>query len=225
MMHSEKLSALARISAGLAHEIGNPLTSISSYVQLLREMDLGEFANESLEVISRHISRIAEIVRNISSFSKPAKGIAGPVNIKEVLDSTIALLRFDRRMKNIELKMELGEVPEVYADQNQLAQVFTNLIFNAADAMPDGGTLTIGARRLDDIVEISFTDTGSGIPPEYINKIFDPFFTTKDKGTGLGLSVSFSIIKSFGGDILVESEQGKGSTFRVRLPVYEGVKV
>jgi signal transduction histidine kinase len=221
MMHSEKLSALARISAGLAHEIGNPLTSISSYVQLLREMDLGDFANESLETISKHISRIAEIVRNISSFSKPTKGVAGPVNIKEVLDSTISLLRFDKRMKNIDVIVEFGELPDVYADANQLAQVFTNLIFNAADAMPDGGTLRITAREVERSVEIAFTDTGTGIPEEHLHKIFDPFFTTKDKGTGLGLSVSFSIVKSFGGDILVESEMGKGSTFRVRLPVYE----
>ncbi len=221
MMHSEKLSALARISAGLAHEIGNPLTSISSYVQLLREMDLGEFANESLETISKHISRIAEIVRNISSFSKPTKGVAGPVNIKEVLDSTISLMRFDKRMKNIEVIVEFEELPDVYADANHLAQVFTNLIFNAADAMPDGGTLRITAREVERSVEIAFTDTGTGIPEEHLHKIFDPFFTTKDKGTGLGLSVSFSIVKSFGGDILVESEVGKGSTFRVRLPVYE----
>lgn len=222
MMHSEKLSALARISAGLAHEIGNPLTSISSYVQLLREMDLGEFANESLETISRHISRIAEIVRNISSFSKPAKGIAGPVNIKDVLDSTIALLRFDKRMKNIDIHVNIPELPPAHADQNQLAQVFTNLIFNAVDAMPDGGVLTISARRVNGSVEISFKDTGVGIPEEYLNKVFDPFFTTKDKGTGLGLSVSFSIVKSFGGDIIVESKPGEGSTFTVRLPVYKG---
>ncbi|MCX7794738.1 MAG: ATP-binding protein [Thermodesulfovibrionales bacterium] len=222
MMHSEKLSALARISAGLAHEIGNPLTSISSYVQLLREMDLGEFANESLEIISRHIARIAEIVRNISSFSKPAKGVAGPVNIREVLDSTISLLRFDKRMKNIDIRIDIPELPHAYADQNQLAQVFTNLIFNAVDAMPDGGMLSISARLCDDFVEISFRDTGTGIPEEYLNKVFDPFFTTKDKGTGLGLSVSFSIVKSFGGDIMVESRPGQGSTFTVRLPVYKG---
>lgn len=223
MMQSEKLSALTRISAGLAHEIGNPLTSISSYVQLLKEMDLGEFANESLEIISRHISRIAEIVRNISSFSKPTKGVAGPVNVKEVLESTISLLKFDRRMKKIELQIQIPELPPVYADANQLAQVFTNLIFNAADAMPEGGILTISAKQVNSSIDISFKDTGTGIPEEYLNKIFDPFFTTKDKGTGLGLSVSFSIIKSFSGDIIVDSKLGQGSTFTVRLPVYEGM--
>lgn len=222
MMHSEKLSALARISAGLAHEIGNPLTSISSYVQLLREMDLGDFANESLETISRHISRIAEIVRNISSFSKPAKGFVAPVNIREVIDSTLSLLKFDRRIKNIDIQVNVPELPPVSADQNQLAQVFTNLIFNAVDAMPDGGILSITGRWSDDFVEISFTDTGTGIPDEYLNKIFDPFFTTKDKGTGLGLSVSFSIVKSFGGDIIVDSKVGKGSTFTVRPPLDKG---
>ncbi|MFN4131855.1 MAG: ATP-binding protein, partial [Caldimicrobium sp.] len=219
IMQSEKLQALARISAGLAHEIGNPLTSISSYVQVLKEMDLGEFANQSLEVISKHILRISEIIRNISSFAKPSKGEVIPTDVNEVLESSLNLVKFDKRMKDIKVNLNLNDVPKVLVDPNQLSQVFINIILNAFDAMPDGGDLTIVTRELDNYVEISFTDTGIGIPLENLPHIFDPFFTTKEKGTGFGLAVSYSIVKNFGGEILVESEVGKGSTFIVRLPI------
>jgi len=219
IMQSEKLQALARISAGLAHEIGNPLTSISSYVQVLKEMDLGDFANQALDVISKHIIRISEIIRNISSFAKPSKGEAVPTNVNEVLENSLNLVKFDKRMKNIEVKLKMAEVPSVMVDPNQLSQVFINIILNAADAMPEGGILTIETRKSDDLVEISFTDTGVGIPSENLPYIFDPFFTTKEKGTGFGLSVSYSIIKNFGGDIHVLSEPGKGTTFTVKLPI------
>ncbi len=225
IMQSEKLQALARISAGLAHEIGNPLTSISSYVQVLKEMDLGEFPNQALEVISKHILRISEIIRNISSFAKPAKGEVVPTNVNEVLESSLNLVKFDKRMKDINIKLDIKEVPPVMVDPNQLSQVFINIILNAADAMPEGGDLIIETRATDNYVEISFTDTGIGIPPEHLPHIFDPFFTTKEKGTGFGLSVSYSIIKNFGGEIEVRSEVGKGSTFTVKLPIAnEGVK-
>ncbi len=220
IMQSEKLQALARISAGLAHEIGNPLTSISSYVQVLKEVDLGDFANQALEIISKHILRISEIIRNISSFAKPSKGEVFPVKINEVLEGSLALVRFDKRMKDIKVNLNLKEVSEVLADPNQLSQVFINIILNAADAMPEGGDLTIETKEEDGYVFVSFTDTGIGIPPENLPHIFDPFFTTKEKGTGFGLSVSYSIVKNFGGDILVKSQIGQGSTFTVKLPVY-----
>lgn len=226
LAQSEKLTSLARISAGLAHEIGNPLTSISSYVQILKEMDLGEFGNEALDIISKHILRISEIIRNISNFAKPSKGELMPTDVREVLDSSLGLVKFDKRMKNIKVEIKFEEIPKVLVDPHQLNQVFINIILNAADAMPEGGTLTIETKRLNqEMVEISFTDTGIGIPSENMPYIFDPFFTTKEKGTGFGLSVSYSIIKNFGGDILVESEVGKGSTFRIRLPVFKGIKV
>jgi PAS domain S-box-containing protein len=221
IMQSEKLQALARISAGLAHEIGNPLTSISSYVQVLKEMDLGDFANQALEVISKHILRISEIIRNISSFAKPSRGEVFPTRVSEVLEGSLSLVKFDKRMKDIKINLNLKEVPEVLVDPNQLSQVFINLILNAGDAMPEGGELTIETKEEDGFVLISFRDTGIGIPPENLPHIFDPFFTTKEKGTGFGLSVSYSIIKNFGGDILVESEVGKGSTFTVKLPRYK----
>ncbi len=221
MMHSEKLSALARISAGVAHEIGNPLTSISSYVQILREMDFDDFTRESLDIIARHINKIADIVMQMSSFSKTAATDLRPYDIHELVDSTLELVRYDKRMKNINTNIEMPDnLPKVMVDETQLIQVFLNIILNAADAMSNQGLLEITSRKLDGEVEISFADSGPGIPDEYIEKIFDPFFTTKEKGTGLGLGVSYSIIKSYKGDISAENKVGGGAIFRVRLPYH-----
>ncbi len=222
MMQSEKLSALARISAGIAHEIGNPLTSISSYVQILREMDHDEFTKESLDTVAKHITRIADIVRQMSSFSKTRASDLGHHDAVELVDMTLDLVKYDKRMKGIKINVEIPEtLPPVRVNETQMIQVLMNIILNAADAMTDGGNLDIRARELDEEIEITLADTGSGIPAEHMEKIFDPFFTTKDKGTGLGLAVSYNIIRSYQGDILVESRPEGGTIFRVRLPYYE----
>ncbi|MBA4372854.1 MAG: hypothetical protein C0402_08305 [Thermodesulfovibrio sp.] len=222
MMNSEKLSALARISAGVAHEIGNPLTSISSYVQILREMDHDEFTTESLDTIAKHINRIADIVRQMSSFSKTRTPDLRRIDIQDVVRQTLDLVKYDKRMKHIKIGIDIpGGLPGVSVDETQLIQVLMNIILNAADAMPGGGALDIAAQGMDRELEVSVADTGTGISPEYIEKIFDPFFTTKEMGTGLGLAVSYNIIKSYQGDILVENRPGGGTIFRVRLPYYE----
>ncbi|MGE5893926.1 MAG: ATP-binding protein [bacterium] len=223
MMQSEKLSALARLSAGVSHEIGNPLTSISSYVQILKDMDFDDFTREALETISRHINRIATIVRQMSSFTKAKQEQIEPLSVKEIIDATLQLVKYDKRTKNIKISEDIAsDVPKVKAGSDQLEQVFINIVLNAADAMPDGGELTIRAFRNHNTVDIEFRDTGKGIAREHLEKIFDPFFTTKEKGTGLGLSVSYTIVRSFGGAILVSSTPGEGSVFTVRLPAYEG---
>jgi PAS domain S-box-containing protein len=223
MMQSEKLSALARLSAGVAHEIGNPLTSISSYVQILKEMDFDDFTKEALETISRHINRIVTIVRQMSSFTKTKQEEIEKQSLKEIIGSTVQLVKYDKRMKNIRIREEIGNnIPDVKVNGDQLEQVFINIVLNAADAMPDGGELTIRTFRNQNNIDIEFTDTGEGIESEHIEKIFDPFFTTKEKGTGLGLSVSYTIIRNFGGTILVSSIPEKGTTFTVRLPAHEG---
>ena len=202
LMHSEKLSALARISAGVAHEIGNPLTSISSYVQILREMEHDEFTNESLDTIAKHINRITDIVRQMSSFSRTAISDLKPLDVRELVWLTLDLVKYDKRLKHITIDLDIPEeLPRVIVNETQSIQVFMNIILNAADAMSGSGALEIKAQRLERYVEISFSDTGPGIPVEHMEKIFDPFFTTKEKGTGLGLAVSYNIIKSYQGDI------------------------
>ena len=222
LMHSEKLSALARISAGVAHEIGNPLTSISSYVQILREMEHDEFTNESLDTIAKHINRIADIVRQMASFSRTAISDLKPLDVRELVWLTLDLVKYDKRLKHLTIGLDIPEeLPRVIVNETQSIQVFMNIILNAADAMSGSGALEIKAQRLEKYVEISFSDTGPGIPVEHMEKIFDPFFTTKEKGTGLGLAVSYNIIKSYQGDIEVGNKPGGGTIFKVRLPYYE----
>lgn len=223
MMHSEKLSALARISAGVAHEIGNPLTSISSYVQILREMEHDAFTRESLDTIAKHINRITDIVRQMSSFSKTTMGDLKYHNVSDLIAMTLDLVKYDKRMKNIKITREIpGNLPKVRVNETQSIQVFMNIILNAADAMLNEGALEIMARKLAHDVEISFSDTGPGISPDHMETIFDPFFTTKEKGTGLGLAVSYNIIKGYQGDIIAENKPGGGTIFRVKVPHNEG---
>jgi PAS domain S-box-containing protein len=223
MMHSEKVSALARISAGVAHEIGNPLTSISSYVQILREMEHDDFTRESLDTIAKHINRIADIVRQMSSFAKTTMRDLKYYHVRDLITMTLDLVKYDKRMKNIKISQDIpDDLPSVRVNETQCIQVFMNIILNAADAMLNEGALEIRARRLEHDVEISFSDTGPGISGENMEKIFDPFFTTKEKGTGLGLAVSYNIIKGYQGDIIAENGPDGGTIFRVRVPHHEG---
>jgi len=220
MIQSDKLAALSRLSAGVAHEIGNPLTSISSYVQILKGMDLkDEFASTSLETIYRHIGRIDTILKKMSSFSKGRDDEWDRFQLRELVDNTVELVKYDKRARGVDIRVDIPEgLPPVNINGNQMIQVIMNLMLNAADSMAEGGSLHVYAVQGEKWVDLVFQDTGSGISEEDLTKIFDPFFTTKKTGTGLGLAVCHSIIGHFGGDILVESEPGKGSKFTVRLP-------
>jgi len=228
VLHSEKLAALGRLAAGVAHEIGNPLTSISTFSQLLREMTQDEFTQSSLDIINTHIQRITDIVRRMSTFSRADALNIKEVQLNDVLTSTLDLMRLDKRMKStIEIGVSLDPaLPRIMTDEGQISQVFINIILNALDAMPEGGKLTVSSRTGTDdqgrnSLLAEFADTGTGISKADLAKIFDPFYTTKEvgKGTGLGLSVSYNIVKTFKGDIKVESEVGKGTVFTVILPL------
>ncbi len=227
VLHSEKLAALGRLAAGVAHEINNPLTSISTFAQMLRESAQDEFTQNSLDIINNHIRRITDIVRRMATFSRAGALQIRSISLNDVVNSSLDLMRFDKRMKSsIRIVLVLDPaLPQARLDEGQMSQVFINIILNALDAMPDGGTLTVTTQhgkddRGRDAVMASFADTGVGISPEDVEKIFDPFYTTKEagKGTGLGLSVSYDIIKRFNGDIKVESTAGKGTVFTVVLP-------
>jgi PAS domain S-box-containing protein len=228
VMHSDKLAALGRLATGVAHEIGNPLTSISTFAQMLREMAKDEFSQKSLDIINKHIHRITDIVRRMSTFSRADSLNMQYVQINDILQSTLDLVRLDKRMKNtIEIHVSFdSDLPKTMADEGQMSQVFINIMLNALDAMPEGGKLYITTRQDHgesgkDFIVIEFVDTGIGISNQELEKIFDPFYTTKEvgKGTGLGLSLSYNIIKQLNGDIKVESEPGKGTTFTIILPV------
>lgn len=227
VLHSEKLAALGRVAAGVAHEIGNPLTSISTFAQLLREMANDEFSQNSLDIINNHIQRITEIVRQMSTFARPDSTNIKLAQVNDIVNASLDLMRLDKRMKStIEIVQDLApDLPKIMIDEGQLSQVFINIILNALDAMPNGGTLKVATGRHQDErgrswIMAHFTDTGTGIPGDDLKKIFDPFYTTKEpgKGTGLGLALSYNIIKKFNGDITVESREGAGSTFTIILP-------
>ncbi len=228
VMHSEKLAALGRLAAGVAHEIGNPLTSISTFAQLLREMATDEFTQNSLDIINNHIQRITDIVRQMSTFSRATSTNIKYVQLNDVLQSTLDLMRLDKRMKHtIDITVSMDPaLPQTMIDEGQAAQVFINIILNALDAMPDGGHLQISTSQGKDdqdrdAILVAFADTGSGIPQNDLAKIFDPFYTTKEvgKGTGLGLSLSYNIIKRFNGDITVCSEVNRGTVFKIIIPI------
>jgi signal transduction histidine kinase len=141
----------------------------------------------------------------------------------EILDRTINLVRYDKRFRNVHLVPEIGPLPSVRVNPDQIQQVFLNMMLNAIDAMPEGGELTITMKQEGDMVVMSFCDTGAGIDDAVIDRIFDPFFTTKPvgKGTGLGLSICYGIIREHNGTISVKSKNGEGTTFTIRLPVHD----
>ncbi len=219
LSNSEKLAAVGRLAAGIAHEIGNPLTSIFSFVQILQEIEEDDFKKDSLRTICFHVNRITETLKQLSGFSKMPVGEPKECQINDIIETSINLIQYDKRAKDIAIVSNLApELPCILVDGNQLSQVFVNLILNAIDAMPEGGTLSVSSVLRGDEIRVKFRDTGIGIPPEDISRIFDPFYTTKEKGTGLGLSVSYTMLRKMNGAMTVESEVGHGTTFTIRLP-------
>ena len=220
MMHSEKLALLGRLTTGIVHEIGNPLTSVFSFVHMLKEKEQDEFKMESLETIDLYMNRISDILKNLSGFSKMPPLNLKSCKVNSLIENALSLIQYDKRVNEITIVRDLlPDMPRMTTDENHFSQVIVNIILNAADAMPDGGTLTIRNSINDRNVVIAFEDTGVGIPKENLARIFDPFYTTKEKGTGLGLAVSQNIIEKLNGSLSVESEPNKGSKFVITLPV------
>ncbi|MBI2890344.1 MAG: PAS domain-containing protein [Nitrospirae bacterium] len=221
MAHQERLSSLARVAAGLAHEVGNPLSSLMARLRLLEEeKDDPATVEESLVVLKRELMRISRIVRDMSDFSRPAQGEPGSCLVGTVVRDVLRLVEPDARERGVHLECDLdGELPAVPAHPDHLRQIFLNLLINALDATPAGGRIDVAGGRRDSKVWVAFRDTGHGVPSELLPRIFEPFFTTKTerKGTGLGLWVSYSLARAQGGTIEISSEPGAGSTFTVLL--------
>jgi two-component system, NtrC family, sensor kinase len=220
---SAKLASIGRLAAGIAHEINNPLTGVLTFAHLLRQKTtMDEQSKEDIDVIVRETTRVREIVQGLLNFARESPPQKQSLDINEVLSQTMTLVRSQKESHKITVEEKLASnLSYILGDKNQLQQVFLNLSLNACEAMEKGGTLSITTSFRDGNVIISFRDTGCGIKKEHLERIFDPFFTTKPvgKGTGLGLSVSYGIIEQHGGSIEVESEEGKGSTFTITLPV------
>lgn len=231
LIQSDKLSALGQLVAGVAHELNNPLTSISGYAQLLlRNRTLNDEIRADLEQIRQQAERAGRIVRNLLMFAREHKPERLATQINEVIQSTLALQVYQLRVDNITVQLDLDpELPSTVADPHQLQQVLLNLITNARQAMNERGSgiLTIRTRRHEAAdgryIEISISDNGVGIPAQYLDKVFNPFFTTKPvgQGTGLGLSICYGIIQEHQGQIWIESREGVGTTVFIRLPIIE----
>jgi len=224
LMRSEKLASIGRLAAGIAHEINNPLTSVLTFSSLLlRKAEEGQ--REKLEIIVKETTRCREIVRGLLNFARQSEPKKELCEVNRIIEAALSLTKNQLKVseKKISVETELGDLPSVHIDPNQMLEVFVNIIINAVDAMPQGGTIRVHSARLksEPFIEIRFSDTGCGIPKENLEKIFDPFFTTKEagKGTGLGLAVIYGIVERHNGSIDVESEVGKGTTFIVKLPI------
>ncbi len=221
LFRATKHASVGRLAAGVAHEIGNPLASISSLVQELQTEDVSSFTKDSLTTINEHVHRIARIVRSLGDFARlyPRQKVA--TSLGDILENTLNLVRYDKNFRKIEIRTDVQATPPLTIDPDQIQQVFLNLILNARDAMPNGGSLDISVKHIDGHVLMLFADTGCGIDPEVRDKVFDPFFSTKgpSKGTGLGLSICYSIIKDHGGTIEIDSEIDKGTRFTIKIPV------
>ncbi len=223
LVQTEKMAAMGKLTAGLAHEINNPLGGVFTCVEMLKQ-NPGDFAarDKYLKLMDMGLERIRRIVKQLLDFSKQRPFEPQPTDVNPLLEKTLEMTHYQLSHYRIELTKDLSpDLPEIKADSHQLMQVFVNLILNSVQAMPEGGNLLIRTWRENGRVAIAIRDNGCGIPKEIQGKIFDPFFTTKEtgQGTGLGLSVSYGIIQNHGGEIKVESEEGKGAEFTVFLPV------
>jgi signal transduction histidine kinase len=236
LLRSEKLASVGKLAAGVAHEIGNPIGIILGYIDILRNnMNQQEENCDTLKRIENEITRIDKIIRELLSFSRPRKASLHPILVNPLIEEAASLISHQKSFHSIELELKLQEgLPLIMGDEQQFQQVMINLLINAMDAMPEGGSLIVNSEHCSDTedsphpsssqssVKITIRDTGVGILGKNINEIFDPFFTTKEpgKGTGLGLSVPLRIIESFGGKISVESSPGEGTEFTIKIPTH-----
>ncbi len=226
VMRSEKMAAVGRLAASVAHEVNNPLQAIALHLQLIADDDLSASRVEELSIVEAELARIAKIVQRLLDFQKPKQGRLWPQSIPELLDDVLALAGKQLQQSDIDvIRHDLRPRYPVLGQGDQLKQVFLNLVLNAVEAMPGGGRLTVSISEDIDELKITFSDTGTGISQEDLSKIFEPFFSTKHSGSGLGLAVSQQIVISHGGAMEVSSEVEQGSTFTVTLPLFKESEV
>jgi len=223
IIRSGKLASIGQLAAGVAHEINNPVGVILGFAQILqRHIPPDDISTEPLATIERESMRCKRIVQNLLDFARMGEPHLLQVDLHQTLEATCQLLEYQSSRGKMQLvKSYATDLPPVNGDPQQLQQVFVNIMLNAYQSMPQGGRLEIKTWAKDNTVTVAFSDEGVGIPLKYMDRIFDPFFTTKEpgEGTGLGLSVSYGIVQRHGGSIDVESKEGKGATFTIRLPL------
>jgi signal transduction histidine kinase len=229
LWQASKLATMGELAASVAHELNNPLATLALHAEfLLERLPHDDPKRQAVGVIEQEIERMATLVSNLLLFSRRSQPQISTINMAEELQNSLEFIKYHLRSHSISVATDFAEaLPSVHADQQQLRQVFLNLLTNASDAMPEGGTLTVRARKHREngsaAVIVEFSDTGIGIQPEDMRKLWEPFFTTKPegKGTGLGLPICRRTIEEHRGTIDIESPPGKGTTVRIILPATE----
>jgi signal transduction histidine kinase len=221
LMQTKKLAAIGTLASGVAHELNNPLNNIYLSAQVLAK-EAGEGCSrevkEAVGDIVSQTERVKRIVRDLLEFARGREPQFREVELKDLITDSYRHLGSSRNLEKVRFSLDVdASQATILADQGQIEQVFANLFANAVDAMGGVGDLLVTVRSRDQLVIITVSDSGRGIPKESIEKIFEPFFTTKDKGTGLGLAIVYNIIKKHNGDIAVETVEGKGTTFTITL--------
>ncbi|MDR4505997.1 MAG: ATP-binding protein [Candidatus Scalindua sp.] len=223
LLHAEKLASVGQITSCLAHELDSPLTTISGYCELIEEDIQDENTLSRLEIISNQVTRCQKTIRGVLDYARKSKDIKTFQDINTLIKKTISLMGYVLKVNRIRVVLDLDDnLPRVHVQENQMQQVFFNLLRNAIDSMPDGGEIAISSFKKDGKnLQLTVKDTGHGVSEAEQKSIFEPFFTTKDpgKGTGLGLSICTDIVRSHGGNITVESRKGEGASFIIILPV------
>jgi len=225
LVATERLASMGQLSAALAHEVNNPLGTILIYSHmLLKQLEEGDSRRDDLQMIANEATRCKDIVHGLLDFAKQSRVSKAPTEPGTLIDEVVSVMRLKAQTASINLESEVDDdLPTMVIDRTQIKQMLVNLVQNGIDAVVNSGRVTISARVSDrtDGVDIKVSDSGCGIQPENIQRLFTPFFTTKEggKGTGLGLAIAYGIVKMHYGDIQVESEPGKGTTFSIWLPI------
>ncbi|MFO7524123.1 MAG: PAS domain S-box protein [Ignavibacteriaceae bacterium] len=229
LIHTQKMESIGTLAAGIAHEVGNPLASISALVQVAQRSTDDAFVNEKLSLVKSQITRISKIIRDLVDFSRPSNYELLLTDLNDTIKEAVEITKVGTKAKDISFDVELSEnIPMLPLISDQIQQVFVNILLNAVDAIIEKEfhsgqkKISVSSGSDEDYVTIAFSDNGKGIKEENLQKIFEPFFTTKKEGigTGLGLWVSYGIVKSFQGEIKLKSELNKGTTFIIKLPVH-----
>jgi two-component system NtrC family sensor kinase len=219
VLHQEKMAGFGLLAAGIAHEVGNPLTAVSTIVQMLERRDLDEHTRDRLGLVTAQLTRIHTILRELVAFSRPPGDARGRVALRDVVDEALGIAKYYKGVKGRVVRAEVPpDLPPLVGVRDQLVQVFFNLVLNAIDATGKGGTVVIAATHAAGTLVATVTDDGHGIDPAHRDRLFRPYFTTKRHGTGLGLFVTRKLVDAHGGTVECESRPGAGTTFRLVFP-------
>ena len=219
------MAAFGLLAAGIAHEVGNPLTSISSLVQILQHRTCDAYTMDRLTLINGQLQRIQTILRELINFSRPASTERTRVCLGNIIEEALGIAKYYQRTKSRRIEQQVpADLPPVHGIRDQLVQVVLNLVLNAVDATEKNGRIGLLVRQEEQMIELTVSDNGAGIAPENQARIFQPYFTTKKTGTGLGLFVSRKLVSEHGGSMDFESHPGEGTVFRIRLPQGTGVR-